>query len=88
MGSKLKEEAQWRPILEKAYSHVSQSLKLKPDLAQAHLVKGNLYLKVGRAPDAVIEFEEYLRLDPKGPFAEQTRATTEKIKKALASTKD
>lgn len=87
MGMKLKEEAQWRPLLEKAYTHVNESLKLNPNLAQAHLVKGNLYLKVGRAPDAVTEFEEYLRLDPKGPFAEQTRATTEKIKKALASTK-
>ncbi len=88
MGSKLKEEAQWRPIMEKAYAQVNQALKLKPDLAPAHLVKGNLYLKVGRAPDAVSEFEEYLRLDPKGPFAEQTRATMDKIKKALASTKD
>jgi len=88
MGSKMKEESQWRPVLEKAYNHVNQALKLKPDLAQAHLVKGNLYLKVGRAPDAVNEFEEYLRLDPKGPFAEQTRASADKIKKALASTKN
>jgi tetratricopeptide (TPR) repeat protein len=83
MGLKFKDEAQWRPPMEKAYTHVNEALKLNPDLAQAHLVKGNLFLKVRRAQDAVHEFEEYLRLDPKGPFAEQTRANVEKIKKAL-----
>jgi tetratricopeptide (TPR) repeat protein len=85
MASKLKEEAQSRPFLEKAYDQVNQGLKLNPDLAQAHLVKGNLLLKVRRAADAQHEFEEYLRLDPKGPAAEQTRALVEKIKKALES---
>ena len=83
MASKIKDDAQSRPLLEKAYDHVNQSLKLNPGLAQAHLVKGNLLLRVRRAADAQHEFEEYLRLDPKGPFAEQTRAVVEKIKKAL-----
>jgi tetratricopeptide (TPR) repeat protein len=87
MANKIKDEAQARPSLEKAYDQVNQSLKLNPDLAQAHLVKGNLLLRVRRAADAQHEFEEYLRLDPKGPFAEQTRAVVEKIKKALASEK-
>jgi Tfp pilus assembly protein PilF len=83
MGSKLTEEAQWRPLLEKAYAQVNEALKLKPDYAHAHLIKGNLYLKVRRGQDALHEFEEYLRLEPKGPFAEQTRANAEKLKKAL-----
>jgi Flp pilus assembly protein TadD len=87
MAMKLKDETQARPSLEKAYDHVSQSLKLNPDLAQAHLVKGNLLLRVRRAADAQHEFEEYLRLDPKGPFADQTRTVVEKIKKALESEK-
>ena len=87
MASKTKDEAQARPSLEKAYDQVNQALKLNPDMAQAHLVKGNLLLRVRRAADAQHEFEEYLRLDPKGPAAEQTRIIVEKIKKALESEK-
>jgi len=87
MGAKLKEEAQWRPVLEKAYTHVNQALKLNPNLAQAHVVKGNLYLKVGRAQDALNEFDEYLRIEPKGPFAEQTRVNAEKLRKVLEANK-
>jgi tetratricopeptide (TPR) repeat protein len=85
MASRIKDEAQARAALEKSYDQVSQALKLNPDLAQAHIVKGNLLLRVRRAADAQHEFEEYLRLDPKGPFAEQARTTVEKIKKALQS---
>lgn len=85
MASKMKDQTQARPFLEKAYDQVNQALKLNPDIAQAHLIKGNLLLRVRRAADAQHEFEEYLRLDPKGPFAEQARATVEKIKKALES---
>jgi tetratricopeptide (TPR) repeat protein len=83
MASKIKEDAQARPYLEKAYDQVKKALELNPNLAQAHLLKGNLLLRVRRAADAQHEFEEYLRLEPKGAFAEQTRVTVEKIKKAL-----
>ncbi len=62
-------------------------MELDPNLADAHLLKGNLYFKVHRAEDALHEFEEYLRLDPKGQFADQTRSLVDKIKKALAQTK-
>jgi len=86
-GSKIKDEAQARSSLEKAYDQVNQALKLDPNVAQAHLVKGNLLLRVRRAADAQHEFEEYLRLDPKGPFADQTRALVERIKKALDAEK-
>jgi len=85
ISTKLKDEAQAKPVLEKAYEQVNQSLRLKPELAQAHLVKGNLLLRVRRAADAQHEFEEYLRLEPKGAFADQTRAVVEKIKKALSA---
>ena len=81
----IKDEAQARPVLEKAYEEVKKSLELNPDFAPAHVVKGNLLLRVRRAQDAQHEFEEYLRLEPNGPFAEQAKTTVEKIKKALAS---
>ncbi|MDQ3819597.1 MAG: tetratricopeptide repeat protein [Acidobacteriota bacterium] len=82
-----KEEAQWRPPLEKSYEEVKRALALDPNLAAAHLLKGNLLFKVRRAEDALHEYEEYLRLDPQGASAEQTRTLIDKIKKALAETK-
>ena len=87
MALKVKDDAQSRPLLEKSYEQVKRALDLNPQLAAAHLLKGNLLMRVRRAPDALVEFEEYLKLDPKGPMADQTRAYVEKIKKALAETK-
>ena len=71
--------AQAKPLLEKAYAEVNHALKLNFDLAGAHLLKGNLLLRVPRTADAVTEFNTYLRLEPNGPFAAQTRALIEKI---------
>jgi tetratricopeptide (TPR) repeat protein len=75
----VKDLAQARPVLEKAYEEVKRALLLNPDLAGAHLLKGNLLLRVARAADAVAEFNAYLRLEPNGPFAAETRALVEKI---------
>jgi tetratricopeptide (TPR) repeat protein len=83
----VRDEAQWRASLEKSYEEVNKALRLDPNLAGAHLLKGNLYFKVRRAQDALREFEEYLRLDPKGQFAEQTRSLADKIRKALTDQK-
>ena len=83
----VKDEAQWRPSLEKSYQEVKQALDLDPNLAGAHLLKGDLYFKVRRAEDALKEFDEYLRLDPNGEFAAPTRELAEKIRKALAQQK-
>jgi Flp pilus assembly protein TadD len=58
---------------------VKRALVLNPDLAGAHLLKGNLLLRVSRTNDAVAEFNAYLRLEPNGPFAAETRALIEKI---------
>ena len=73
-----------RPALEKSYEEIKYALNLNPDLAAAHLLKGNLLLRVARAADAIAEFDEYLRLEPNGTFANETRALVEKIRKATA----
>ncbi|HET6980031.1 MAG TPA: carboxypeptidase regulatory-like domain-containing protein [Pyrinomonadaceae bacterium] len=70
---------QAKPVLEKSYEEVKRALTLNPDLAGAHLLKGNLLLRVGRTNDAQVEFSEYLRLEPNGPLAAETRALIEKI---------
>jgi len=75
----VKDLAQAKPALEKAYEEVKRALTLNPELAGAHLLKGNLLLRVSRAADAIMEFNAYLRLEPNGPFAAETRALIEKI---------
>ena len=74
-----KDLAQAKPALEKCYEEVKRALTLNPDLSSAHLLKGNLLLRVARTGDALVEFGEYLRLDPNGAFAGETRALVEKI---------
>lgn len=87
MAAKIKDETQSRPFRVKAYDQVNQALKNNPESAQAHFIKANLLLSVGRDQDAQHEFEEYLRLDPKGPFADKAKGWIEKIKKAVESEK-
>jgi tetratricopeptide (TPR) repeat protein len=74
-----KDLAQAKPALEKSYEEVKRALILNPGLGSAHLLKGNLLLRVGRANDAVTEFNEYLHLEPNGALAAETRALVEKI---------
>jgi len=75
----IKDLAQARPTLEKSYEEIKRALTLNPDLAGAHLLKGNLLLRVGRTTDALTEFHEYLRLEPNGALANETRTLIEKI---------
>jgi len=69
------------------YGEVKKTLTLNPSLAGAYVVKGNLLLRVGRSADALVAFGEYLRLEPHGPLADETRALVEKIKKANAQSR-
>jgi tetratricopeptide (TPR) repeat protein len=87
MAAKFRDEAHYRPLLEKSYIQTKRALELKPDLAAAHLLKGNLLFKARRFQEALHEFEEYVRLDPNGQFVDQTRALVQRIKVALAEPK-
>lgn len=82
----IKDLAQAKPSLEKAYEEVKRALNLNPNIPGARLLKGNLLLRVARTADALVEFDEYLRLEPNGPLANETRALVEKIKKAQSQT--
>lgn len=75
---------QAKPALEKSYQEVKRALQLDPSLAAAHLLKGNLLLRVARTTDALNEFDEYLRLEPTGPLANETRAVVDKIRKTTS----
>lgn len=66
---------------------IGRTLQLKPDFAEAHLLAGNILLKVNQPERALVAYKDYLRLEPKGEFAAQTRELVEKISGALAESK-
>lgn len=70
--------------LARAGPAVGQALRLKPDFAPAYLLAGNILLRARQAENALQMFEEYLRLEPKGALATETRALVERIKQALS----
>jgi tetratricopeptide (TPR) repeat protein len=77
-------EQLFRSRLETSWKEVDTALKLNPSMPQAQLLAGNLLLKARRPQDALKHFEEYLRLDPNGPFAAEASSMVEKIKQAMA----
>jgi Tfp pilus assembly protein PilF len=70
--------------LAKAGPEVGTALRIDPVLAPGHLLAGNILLRAHQPENAVIEFEEYLRLDPNGPFAAQAKEAVHRIKQGLA----
>jgi tetratricopeptide (TPR) repeat protein len=70
--------------LAKAGPHVGTALQLNPTFAKGHLLAGNILLHARQAQNALAEFEEYLRLEPKGEFSEQTKEIVRKLRQALA----
>ena len=63
----------------KAGPCVGRTLQLRPDFAEGHLLAGNILLKLGHQQRAQVEYEEYLRLAPKGEFAAATRDLLQKL---------
>ena len=66
----------------KAGPCIGRTLQLKPDFAEGHLLAGNVLLKVGQQQRARIEYEEYLRLAPKGDYAGEARKLINQLEKA------
>ncbi len=71
----------------KAAPVIGRTLQLKPDFAEAHLLAGNILLKVNQPERAVSEYQEYLRLEPKGEFAIETRELVDKLNRAIVENK-
>ncbi len=67
----------------KAAPHVGEAMKLKPDLPEAHLLAGNIFVRLGMTENALAAYEEYLRLAPGGEFARQSRENVAKLKARL-----
>ena len=71
----------------KAGAPVAMTLQLRPELAEAHLLAGNIPLRVNQNERALIEYREYLRIAPKGEFALQAHEMVRKIERAIAEKK-
>ena len=84
LGLSAKDTPLGRSELEKSWQEINIAMRLSPNLPEAHLLAGNLLFKAHRAKDALPEYETYLRLDPGGEFAAQTRDLVQKIRQALA----
>ena len=66
--------------LPKAGPQVGTALQLDPKFARGHLLAANILLRARQTENALVEFEEYIRLEPKGEFAEQARQTVARLK--------
>jgi tetratricopeptide (TPR) repeat protein len=70
-----------------AAPHAQKAVVLDPSLAPAHVVMGNVMLRERNGLGALKEFQEYLRLDPKGAMAEPVRDIVGKLQKALGTSR-
>jgi predicted Zn-dependent protease len=66
-----------------AEAHAQKAEALQPSMAPVHILLGNIALRKQDAASALKEFQEYLRLDPKGPMAQGAEAMVNKIQSAM-----
>lgn len=64
---------------QEAEPHAQKAVALDPNLAPPHVLLGNIALRKQDPLGAVKEFQEYLRLDPKGPMAAGVSQMIQKI---------
>ena len=69
----------------KAGGPIGMTLQLKPELAEAHLLAGNILLRVNQRERALVEYREYLRLAPKGEFVGQVQELVRKVEETLTN---
>src|SRR5262249_28375671 len=68
----------------KSAAAIGNTLRLKPDFAEAHLMAGNILLRVNQPQRALFEYQEYLKLAPQGEFANQARDMVQKIQQVVS----
>jgi len=71
----------------KSGRQIGRTIQLKPEFAEAHLLGGNVFMKIGMPQNALVEYEEYLRLAPDGAMATNTKELVQKLRKSLPNKK-
>ena len=75
VAGQLPSEAARTTLLDRARSLLERAVAADPNFADAHYYRGVLLLDLDRdKAGAVAEFQQYLVLQPAGPFAEQARS--------------
>jgi tetratricopeptide (TPR) repeat protein len=69
----------------KASVYIARTIQLQPNLPEARLLAGNIFIRAGFPENALIEYQEYLRLAPNGEFAAQVHSLVDRLKKSLPS---
>ena len=72
-------QGQWQD----ANPHAAKAVAMQPDVAQWHVLMGNIDLKKGDGQGAINEFQAYLKLDPNGQAAASIRDMIPKIQAAM-----
>ena len=63
-----------------AGKQIGTTIQLEPDFPDARAIAGNIFVRARMPENAIIEYEEYLRLAPKGQFANEIRELVKKLK--------
>jgi Flp pilus assembly protein TadD len=65
--------------------HGRKAVALKPDHAAAHVVLGNIFLRKREFGGALLEYQQYLRLEPDGPMSAGVRDMVGKLEKQASN---
>jgi cytochrome c-type biogenesis protein CcmH/NrfG len=69
-----------RGDIAKAGRQVGLAIQLNPNFADAHLLAANILIRANKREDGLLEYREYLRLEPRGEYATQVREIIAKLK--------
>ena len=64
----------------KAQEQFAAAVAANPNHAEAHFMLGQVYLNLGKLPDAAKEFETYTKIAPNGPNAAKAKSNVEMLK--------
>jgi tetratricopeptide (TPR) repeat protein len=67
----------------KAQELFAAAVKTDPKHAESHFMLGQVYLNLGKLPEAAKEYETYIKLAPTGPSAEKAKANFEMLKQYI-----
>jgi len=67
---------------EEAEPHAQKAVALAPSMAPVHVLLGNVALRRRDNLTALVEFKQYLQLDPKGPMAPGVTEMIQKIEQS------
>ncbi len=71
----------------KAGREIGRTIQLNSEFAEAHLLGGNIFVRLGMPENAIVEYEEYLRIAPQGQLAPQAQQLIEKLRRSLQNRK-